>query len=519
MELGPLKRIRRIVSIALLVLTGAIFLDIAGVIPAALTSSIFSFQLVPAFVRSVSTFGLWTLGFLFVTLLTLVVGRVYCSTLCPLGTLQDIVIFLMLRWKKKRHRRRWYAFTPPQYLFHYLVVAVVSVHAVLGGFFLLNLVEPFSNVGRLLTEIVRPALTAIMNGAALILESFHSYAIARIAFHGTDFGVVFGTVLFFGMIIYLSATRGRLFCNLLCPAGAFLGVLSRFSLFKLEIERESCNGCSLCEKVCKSRCIETSSRTVDFPACVGCFNCAEVCPSKGVRYHFAWRSHRPGADEPASPGRRRFVLSSVLPLFAAAGAPADSIQVPGATRSRYPVTPPGSGGFDRFSSLCSACHLCVSVCPPQVIRPALLEYGVSGIFQPKMDYRIGYCTYECAACTTVCPTGALMPLSVEAKKEVQLGRVTFVKDECIVVTKKQDCGACAEHCPTKSVTMVPYEGKLRIPTTKDSICVGCGACEHACPTLPRKAIYVDANLVHRHAQKPELKKLEPAPEGQSEFPF
>ena len=139
--------------------------------------------------------------------------------------------------------------------------------------------------------------------------------------------------------------------------------------------------------------------------------------------------------------------------------------------------------------------------------------------QPKMNYSASYCTYECVLCTRVCPSGALLPLEVAAKKEVQLGRAAFVKDDCIVVSKKKDCGACSEHCPTKAVKMVSYEQNLVLPELNNDVCVGCGACEHACPTTPRKAIYVVANAIHQKARKPQVQKLENPLESQKDFPF
>ena len=142
-----------------------------------------------------------------------------------------------------------------------------------------------------------------------------------------------------------------------------------------------------------------------------------------------------------------------------------------------------------------------------------------GIFQPKMNYDASYCNYDCVRCTQVCPTGAIVPVEVSAKKEIQIGKVCFVKDDCIVVTKKKDCGACSEHCPTKAVTMVPYEGKLVVPQIHDEVCIGCGACEHACPVQPDKAIYVKANFIHQIAKKPQTKKAQPAFDSSQEFPF
>jgi ferredoxin len=139
------------------------------------------------------------------------------------------------------------------------------------------------------------------------------------------------------------------------------------------------------------------------------------------------------------------------------------------------------------------------------------------MMQPVMDYHKSFCTYNCTRCTEVCPTNALRPLLIEAKKLTQIGQVHFIKDNCIVKTEKTACGACSEACPTKAVYMIPYEGNLLIPETKTDICVGCGHCEYACPTTPFKAIFVDGNEVHQVAKKPENEQS--GIETPVEFPF
>jgi ferredoxin len=143
-----------------------------------------------------------------------------------------------------------------------------------------------------------------------------------------------------------------------------------------------------------------------------------------------------------------------------------------------------------------------------VLQPSLIEYGISGMMQPVMNYHKSFCTYNCTACTEICPTNALRPLVLEAKKLTQLGKAVFIKDNCIVKTEKTACGACSEACPTKAVYMVPYEGNLMIPEVNNDICIGCGHCEFACPTTPYKAIFVDGNAVHKAAKKPENKESE-----------
>ncbi len=184
------------------------------------------------------------------------------------------------------------------------------------------------------------------------------------------------------------------------------------------------------------------------------------------------------------------------------------------------VSPPGSISIENFTDNCTACHLCVSSCPTQVLQPSFLEYGILGIMQPRMDYIAGYCNYDCTICTEVCPSGAIQNRSSESKKLIQLGKAKFIKENCVVYTQKTDCGACAEHCPTKAVRMeLDIEVNKKAPHIDEEICVGCGACEYACPTKPYKAIYVEGNPVHQIAKKPKEEKLEEVIDLKEEFPF
>jgi len=136
-----------------------------------------------------------------------------------------------------------------------------------------------------------------------------------------------------------------------------------------------------------------------------------------------------------------------------------------------------------------------------------------------MDYKTNYCNYDCTACSQVCPTAAILPLTAKYKKNIQIGKAKFIEDNCIVKTENTACGACSEHCPTKAVLMVDYKGNLKIPEITNKYCVGCGACEFACPTKPYKAIYVDGNLEHQTAEKKPVEKLDQKIDYKEEFPF
>jgi ferredoxin len=292
------------------------------------------------------------------------------------------------------------------------------------------------------------------------------------------------------------------------------------SLWKIVIDKTACRDCGLCEMVCKAKCIDAERKIVEYAACINCFNCIKACPTVGLKYEGCRWRRTPAAVPVVDTTRRSLLRGAVVPAFMLMQIAKDSgAVIQREPRQLHPVTPPGSRGVSHFSQFCTACHLCVSACPTQVLVPSLLDYGISGAFQPKMDYWVSYCNYDCTLCGEVCPSGAILPMAIEEKKLVQMGKAKFVKDDCIVITKKKDCGACSEHCPTKAVNMIPYE-KLFLPEVKDEICIGCGACEHACPTVPLKAIYVEANVVHLTAKKPpKSEKPEKEKKVLEEFPF
>lgn len=268
----------------------------------------------------------------------------------------------------------------------------------------------------------------------------------------------------------------------------------------------------------------SDTKEIDFAACIGCFNCIDGCPTGGMSFQGRWKKTAPMLPM-LNEGRRHVLKTSLLPALAllvpdsGTDSTAERYQREFDESHRHPVTPPGSRSVEHFSAHCTACHLCVSSCPTQVLSPSLFEYGISGIFQPKMNYAASYCNFDCVICGQVCPTGAILPLDSTSKKLVQIGKAHFVKEECIVVTKKKDCGACSEHCPTKAVKMIPYEQKLVVPEVHTEVCVGCGACEHACPVQPRKAIYVMSNPVHGTATKPKSDTMQPSFDSGQEFPF
>ena len=416
-----------------------------------------------------------------------------------------------------------------------------------GGTLALSLLDPFSNFGRIVGDLLRPLYVVAHNGFGQLLESFGVYGPFPLHWKAPPLAALIFPALFLLGLIGLSAAKGRLFCNTVCPVGALLGLVSRFALFKIRIPQDACVLCAQCSIHCKAGCIRLKTKEVDFSRCVACFNCITVCETHGIAYARSeptpfnpstpvafprpQASHPPDATPHAALSRegkaRRVLLrAGATALVGLTGLPrSSSVEAKPSNRvptrlsnaKAWPVAPPGARDIARFNDLCTACHLCVSACPYGVLQPSLLDYGWSGLLQPRLDFATGYCSYECNRCGQICPTGAILPLELVAKQTVQLGVAHFVRGNCIVHTDHTACGACDEYCPTKAVHMIPYRDGLTIPEVRPALCVGCGACENACPARPHRAIYVDGHPAHQQALRPSAKPLEHQPD--SGFPF
>ena len=513
-----LARIRRWVSGAMLLILGFVFLDIHGLTPPVLVKAVLFLQFIPSLMTSLATQGAglaW--GFLAVLVLTVLFGRVYCSFLCPLGTVMDLAVRARYRSKKPG-----YAYTAPLNILRYTVLGLTVALFFAGSLVLVDFFDPYSVFGRTLSTLVRPLVVLANNAFSRLLETAGIYGLKPVPVYAFSLSVTVVAALSILVILALALMKGRLYCNSLCPVGTLLGLVGRFQLWRFSLDEKTCTSCGLCERVCKSGCIDVAGKTVDTDRCVACFNCLGVCPTQSVT--FAFRK-MPGMGERNGVGasRRTFLGTLVLILafprvvLARVNRPKVFVKNTVPVHRKHPVTPPGSRSIDHFTSACTACFLCVTRCPGRVLEPGIAVYGKEGILMPRLSNRQGFCNFDCTVCGEICPTGAILPLSREAKKKVQVGRVHFIRENCIVITQKTECGACSEHCPTKAVNMV-LENGLHVPVVNPEICVGCGACEYVCPSLPHKSIYVEGNPVHRKAAKPVSKPVE-SPAADEDFPF
>lgn len=479
-----------------------------------LTTSIIIFpQLVPSLVKFVLVSSVAAGGFMIVIAISFLFGRVYCSFACPLGILQDVFSRLS---RKIGIGRQKYKFRKGIPFLRYGILTAVILSILLGNIFLLNILDPYSNFGRIATGLFRPILVFGNNILAWILGKLSLYWMNPVEYH-TNAVAVFFPLFIFLTILYLSARHGRLFCNTICPVGTALGIVSKISIFKLQIADSLCTNCGRCATECKSECIDIKQKIIDHSRCVGCLNCIDSCTNNGITYATALQAEKKEFKQDFS--RREFsvnILAGVALAFTSCST--GRSKVGEVNEESKVVSPPGSKSFSHFTNNCTACQLCVNACPSGVLQPSTFEYGLGGIMQPRLDFSKHFCNYECNVCSSVCPTGAIEKLTVEEKKQTQMGKVYFKRDKCIVKSEETACGACSEHCPTQAVKMVPYKEDLTIPQINQEICIGCGACQHICPVEPHTAIYVLGNTIHQKAKLPEIGN-DASVEELEEFPF
>lgn len=519
MRSSLLRRSRIIISAIIFILFFLIFVDFRSLIPARYHDIILYLQFVPSAIRFIEAKSLLAAGFTVVLVLTLISGRSYCSFLCPLGIGQDIFSRIGGRFRKKFRR---YGFRRPFTILRYSLLALTLIFTLTWGIQVISLIDPYSIFGRFMTWFVRPAVLVINNFLSGILGKFDIYTLSNVTIKTFPLISYAVPIAFFILVGTLSFTKGRLYCNAVCPVGTFLGLISRVSILRIKFNEDSCTRCGRCSMRCKSSCIDFLKHDIDITRCVVCFNCVSTCQEKALSFGLVKRKSKIHETDES---RRKVIAASLMLLFGISrSASAQDKPVPKPKKDSTvkenktsPVCPPGGLSIESFNKNCTACSLCISACPNGVLQPALKQYGIAGFMQPVMDYHKSFCTYNCTICTEICPTNALQPLLLEAKKLTQIGKATFIKDNCIVKTEKTACGACSESCPTKAVYMIPYEGNLVIPEVNSEICIGCGHCEFACPTVPYKAIFVNGNPKHAAAKKPENKESEMA--APVEFPF
>ncbi len=446
-------------------------------------------------------------------LLTLLFGRIYCSVICPLGVMQDVAAKIGRKAKKNR-----YSYSKPLTWLRLVMLVLAVVGLVAGLAYIVALLDPYGAYGRIAQNLFAPLWQWGNNLLASAAQSMDSYAFYSVDVWIRSLPVFVVAALTFVVVVALAYRNGRTYCNSICPVGTILGYVSKFSLFGVKLNKDKCRSCTLCEKNCKSACIDTKTKSIDYSRCVSCFKCIGKCKFDAMSYgyKFGKTAPQPAASAPQTKepqaanganGRKTFIVSALL-----LGASAVKAQIPEVVdinldgglaplpNKKSPVrenriTPPGSISHKNFARKCTGCQLCVTVCPEGVLCPSS---KLDTFMQPELSFLKGYCRPGCTKCSEVCPSDAIDKITAAEKSAISVGKAIRLDEKCLAHTGEAECRACVEQCPTQAIRMAKdSDGKFKPAKVMHSKCTGCGVCEYVCPVTPISAIVVEGSPRHR----------------------
>jgi polyferredoxin len=451
---------------------------------------------------------------------TLILGRFFCNWMCPYGTLHQFFGWLF----NTRRNIDKLAINRYRQIFSlkYILLVIFLVMAAFGSL-QIGLLDPICIMYRTFATAVAPAvdlgmtkMNETLNVPWLRDASFATGVADQRIFYGAwIIGAMFLALVGMNLVI------PRFFCRVLCPLGALLGWLSRFSLWRIDRDLTRCTDCNLCLAHCEGA--SDPQGALRKSECFVCFNCIDDCPEHALSFRFlpvthAHKRHRPvisqiPGTEVAWPelNRRRLLLSAFTGVLAYPFVRLSAAVNPGAFKPEV-IRPPGSVEEKEFLERCIKCDQCIKVCPTNVLQPAKLHHaGLEGLWTPVMDMRIGFCQLNCVLCSEVCPTGAIQKISITKKLglgqyaeegPVRVGTAFFNHGRCLPWAMETPCVVCEEVCPVSPKAIGTYDEQIKRwdgtmvtlnrPYMRPELCIGCGICQHECPVVDDSAVYVTA---------------------------
>lgn len=453
---------------------------------------------------------------IFLLALTLLWGRIYCSVICPLGVMQDIISWF-------RRKKFKYVYTPARTTLRYAMVLFTGAALILNLGWLAGLVLPYSTYGRITGAITAPLYKLANNALAQLAEHYDSYAVYEVDVWLKSVSALVIALIVWGIIAVLAWRGGRTWCNTVCPVGTLLGLVSRYAWYRPSIDKSRCNACGLCERSCKAGCINSKEHSIDLSRCVMCGDCMEACrkealtlstekapfkpvtnrnPENGNRGRNAGKP-RP-AEEKAAPRNNKpkvaaqpkdnVVAASPKPETAEAPRHNPRRRKPKAATAESSVADPG-----RRAVLASTAFLAGAAVLRAQHKPKTTDGGYAPIISkkaPQRQHRItppgsvslrnlqSHCT-ACQLCVDACPNDVLRPSS--SLSTFMQPEVSFERGYC-----RPECNRCSEVCPTGAIKPITIEERTATQVGHavwvKELCIPakegkpCGNCSRRCPS-------------------------------------
>lgn len=439
----------------------------------------------------------WLSLSLITIIVTLLLGRVFCGWICPLGTINQLLgwsqRFLPFKEKIKLNSpNKWKKL---KYIILFVILGMAISGSTLG-----SVLDPITivtkGVGLICFSCIGQGIEGLRANGNFISQGLYFALSPHIIGIKNIYINTPGLLVFvFTAILALNFIENRFWCRYLCPLGGLLGILSRWQLVKIDRDKNKCTQCKRCLTWCHGA--SMPDKEWRGGECFICLNCVKECPEEAINILF--KEDTPQTlPQIGNISRREFLTST---LSGSLSIP--FIRVEGSLKKHYYpylIRPPGAINEKAFLERCIRCGLCMKICPQNALHPSIYEGGIETLWTPVLVARIGYCDPSCTLCSQICPTGALAPITPDEKKEIKLGTAFVDRSRCLPWAMDKFCIVCEEYCPVSPKAIKAVEIKriisgnkeiiLKGPKVVPELCIGCGACEHVCPVQIRPAIYI-----------------------------
>jgi MauM/NapG family ferredoxin protein len=394
---------------------------------------------------------------------TLLIGRVWCGWICPLGTV------LHAYGPKFPKLPNWL-----RSIKYILLIAFVG--GALLGVLAFMWFDPITIFVRPLAGTVFPYLLQ-KSAPIAIPDGLAAQRVAEIPLRP----LIHRELLIpLGIVLFLNLFAKRFWCRYLCPLGALIALTSKFALIKRYVDKKICFEWGCCLHSCPMDTIAYKDLSSDPGECIMCMDCIGDCPSGSTKFG---RKAKPTWVYSYDPSRRKALVGVAAGVAGAFLLRMDAFK----SKYQYLIRPPGAEQ-NNFLSKCIRCGQCIKICPNNALHLVAKEGGIESHLTPVLIPRTGACDWECNSCGQICPTQAIPKLSLEQKRKQQMGTAVVNTEICI------RCLLCIKECPVKgALVQGTIEGlKGKYPIVDATKCIGCGACEFICPIKGEAAIRVEA---------------------------
>jgi len=218
-------------------------------------------------------------------LVAALLGRSLCGWVCPFGFVQDL-----LGYVKRKHKVVSLRTHNGMIRVKYVVLAVALF---VSGTLALSLAM---GVGRGYDTALGAFAPAPFNALSPADTLFAIVPRMMLDVRYANFDVLMSGILLWArlvimaIVLVLAVYVPRSWCQYLCPHGAALAFLNRFSFLGLKRDPLKCTkaGCRTCVEVCpmKVPILDLPWEKFTDPECIYCLKCAEACTTKAIKPKF-----------------------------------------------------------------------------------------------------------------------------------------------------------------------------------------------------------------------------------------